>query len=204
MQMTIAAAATALMALPAWGQEAAFFRRERIDFWGDAKSAPPPSAAQPSIWAEPVQSPDGRTAIRVPPPPVLAFLENPTRETGAKYLAWQEERMRKLKAAIEVLKDLQASKAGRPSGELLYFKKDGCPACREQDEVLARLTRDHPGIKVRPLLPREAPDLWKAYGVSAVPTLVAKGANGKAAVLRGLAPQERLLAAFQEVSHDGP
>ncbi len=212
MQMKATSAGTVLwvfLALPAHGQEdaaRALFRAERINFWGETKTRPPSDRTEESIWAEPIRTPDGRVSVYVPPKPVLAFLEKPSREMGEKYLAWQEERMRKLKAAIEVLKKIQAERgaaAGRsPEGEVLYFKREGCPWCREEDKVLAQLTKDHPRVKVRPVSPTEAPELWKEYGVTVVPTLVVKSPQGKAVVLRGFTPSARILTAFQEVPRD--
>ena len=56
-----------------------------------------------SIWAEPTRLPDGRYGIYVPPPAVLAFLENPTEETLQGYLSWRRERAAKLSRAMALL-----------------------------------------------------------------------------------------------------
>ena len=62
-----------------------------------------PILIRESIWAEPIKLPDGRYSLYVPPGPVLEFLENPTKKTARAYLAWQEERTRKMKKAIRLL-----------------------------------------------------------------------------------------------------
>jgi len=231
MQVTLALASAlaALLALagPARAQEApgkeesrapapagAFFRSGRVSFWGDPKSSKPDrSEAQgapvESLWAEPIRLPDGRVSVYVPPAPVLRFMEDPTRETGEKYLAWQQERMRRIKAAIEVLRTIHTERqkddkeSPQPGDvEILYFKRDGCPWCREEDKVLAALTKEHPALKVRTATASEAPELWKEYGVTAVPTLVVRTPTGKAAVFRGFTPAAKILEALQEASRE--
>ncbi len=100
-----------------------------IDFWRNGspesgvqspkssrrKSATPKpesdAALQESIFAEPVRMPDGRFAIYVPPRPVLAFLEQPTRENARGYLAWQEERSSRMAAALALLEQLKLEEA---------------------------------------------------------------------------------------------
>lgn len=209
----------------------AFFRASRVDFWGDAaeaKSPPTPGRPEESIWAEPVRLPDGRFTVYVPPPAVLRFVEHPTRETGEQYLAWQKERMEKLRAALEILAALQAQRPkgdgvegppptppsgrrpgspGRSSlplvGEILYFKKEGCPACREQDLALAEFARSNPGVKIRTLAPSEMPELWKEYGVTAVPAIVLTTASGRKTLFRGFTAKKDLIRAFHEPSRAG-
>lgn len=195
-------------------QAAAFFRVGRVSFWGDLKQSKrdrleAEAAPVESLWAEPIRLPDGRVSVYVPPAPVLRFVESPSRETGEKYLAWQEERMRRIKAAIEVLRAIQSERQkgveAPPAAQdvdVLYFKKDGCPWCREEDKVLAALTKEHPGIKVRTATQAEAPELWKEYGVGAVPMLVVRTPSGNATVFRGFTPAPNILEALQEASRD--
>ena len=199
-----------------------FFRAEGVDFWGEAKASAEeksvPAAARQSVWAEPIRLPDGRTTIYVPPPAVLGFLEAPSRETARGYLAWQEERAKKLKAAMELLRDLKEEKAkearqaeasppagapppppGASAYEILYFKKPGCPWCARQDAVLAGLLRSRSAIKVRVVGPEEAPELWKRHEVTAVPTLVLSRPDGTHVKLAGFQSEERLLRQLGEV-----
>jgi hypothetical protein len=208
-----------------------FFRVEGVDFWGDAtvaaKKKAEPGAVQESIWAEPIRLPDGRTTIYVPPPAVLGFLEDPTRETARAYLAWQEERAKKLKAAMELLRDLKEEKAKEaaraaapkeeeaveapspasapspsagPAGEILYFKKPGCPWCARQDAVLVDLAQSRPALKIRPVGPDEAPELWKEHEVTVVPTLVLTRSEGARVKLQGFQPGSEILRRIEEVN----
>ena len=116
-----------------------FFNQEVVDFWRDGSPARTVTAnsgaiVSESIWAEPIRLPDGRTTTYVPPRPVLAFLENPTRENAQKYLAWQSERMDKLRKAAEMLSEVKREKRARATKSqavararisLTYFKKAG-------------------------------------------------------------------------------
>lgn len=206
---------------------AAFFQSDLVDFWGEGKKKSEkklnldPEDSLESIWAEPIRTPDGRFTTYVPPKKVLAFLENPTRETARDYVAWQEERMKKLKAAVDVLRELQEEKRGsKPeaepkdertastraiSGEVLYFKKANCPWCAEEDKALAALLKANPGISVRMIQPGEAPELWKEFGVTAVPTLVLSRPGGKETrktVVRGFLPSDQLARILMEVNRD--
>ena len=107
-----------LAVLPAvsWAQEkpadpeprpGGFFREKmRVSFWKDEPKTETPGSAPgqvESLWAEPIRLPDGRMTTYVPPKQVLAFLENPTEESGLAYLAWQKERMAKIARASEIL-----------------------------------------------------------------------------------------------------
>jgi hypothetical protein len=203
--------------------ESPFFRKAAVDFWGDRKETTRArgyaEGPAESVWAEPIQGPDGRTSLYVPPKAVLAFLENPTRESAAGYLAWQEERMKKLKTAIEILSVLQKEKEAKaepvraepeagalnplPAVDILYFKREGCPYCKEEDKVLSALLLAQPGQRVRTLLPGDAPELWKGNGVTVVPTLVLSGAGGRREIVRGYAPTEKLVSMIQEVNRAG-
>lgn len=220
------------------GAGAGFFRSCVVDFWGEKKTSSPPapvdgSLSRESIWAEPIRQPDGRMSVYVPPKPVLQFLEDPTRERAREYLAWQEERAKKLKTAMEVLRDLRdedtrvsgsrpapavpgvdapaspplpppAPAAANLSIELLYFKKKGCPWCVEQDKVLAELTRAHPGIRVRTATPESAPELWAEHEVKVVPMIVVPAPLGRKVKLRGFISAERILSVIEEVNRAAP
>jgi hypothetical protein len=196
-----------------------FFRNDAVDFWGDkaaqakrkAEQEKPP--VQESIWAEPTKLADGRTSLYVPPKAVLQFLDDPSKETAKEYVAWQEERMKRLKAAMEILRDLQAEREAKASppveappapatGEILYFKKHGCPWCAQEDEVLAPLLRARPAVRIRTVLIEESPDLAQAYGVTVVPTLILPGKSGKSLALRGFMTEPQILSALQEVNRE--
>lgn len=201
-----------------------FFHDAEVDFWGDRKKPPSRSTGADgtspteSIWAEPIKLPDGRTTIYVPPRAVLGFLENPTRESATAYLAWQEERMKKLKAAMELLREIKAERAGPETppeaaaaggapmpppvnaGEILYFKKQGCPWCLEEDKAIAELLRAQPHLKVRTIALEEAPELARAYDVRVVPTLVVPARGGRSIVLRGYVPAPQLARVIEEVN----
>jgi len=218
---------------------------DAIDYWGDGPTlrrktsrmkesdethAPSVPETRTSLWAEPTRMSDGRTAIYVPPKAVLEFLDNPTRENARAYVAWQEERMRRLKSASALLEELKAErketkserhaprdgkdlekretdktsreKAPSLSGELLYFKKKGCPYCDLEDREIAALSRQHPGLKVRTLFPEEMPELWKGYGISVVPSLVVVGRDGRKILVRGYTPAADVAQVLTEVNRD--
>lgn len=94
----------------------AFFKKSDIDFWGTGAKKKQADAATrkktvggfdkdlyETVFAEPVQMPDGRYAVYVPPRAVLEFLENPTKESARGYLDWQSTRSRKIATALELL-----------------------------------------------------------------------------------------------------
>lgn len=150
-------------------EEGRFFGRRDVDFWNEKR---PPRR---TVWAEPVFGPDGRMSVHVPPPEVVEFLESPTRENAARYLAWQRERTDKLRKAMEMLAEVQ-------SPALYYFSRPDCPVCREQEKALA-------GFRVV-RVPPESP-LWARYDVRIVPTLVLVSAGG-ARVFPGFTPRSVL------------
>ena len=135
-----------------------FFDRADVDFWGSRKAP----LASSSLWVEPVVGNDGRVQVYVPPREVREFLESPTRENGAKYLAWQRERIGRLRKAAQILAEIR-SDVREPT--LLYFSKPGCPYCVAQERVLAELK--FPVTRVESNSP-----LWGTHGVNATPTLV--------------------------------
>lgn len=116
-----------------------FFGEKRVDFWRDGspgRTSTTDSAAgvTESIWAEPIRMPDGRYTIFLPPRPVLEFLEKPTQENARRYLAWQAERMEKMRKAAAILSEVHREKSSKaPIGEagagapvtITYFKKPG-------------------------------------------------------------------------------
>lgn len=145
-----------------------FFERHEVEFWTSRRRAAEPA---PDLWSD-------STA----PAPVRRLLESPGPETARSYLAWQEERFRKLRAAIAAVEAAQGTKA---PASLLYFAREGCPWCAQQEEELRglRVTR----------VPAGSP-LWEQYGVTVTPTLVAGGK-----VLRGYTPRDAIL---KELPHD--
>ena len=208
-----------------------FFAKNDVDFWGDkaAKrlaSNTSTSADAASIWAEPIVGPDGRVSVYVPPKEVLAFLQNPTKEGAKAYLAWQSERARKLKAAIEALRDarvegkprvderqapadppVSSARTDHPSvaapatrGEILYFKKGDCGYCEKEDRALAELARGSSGVKILEV-PADDPR-WTEYGVMATPSLVVTGAEGRRVLVRGYATVDQLKQLLNEVNRD--
>lgn len=189
------------------------------------EAAGPAAGQTESLWAEPIRLPDGRMTTYVPPREVLAFLENPTEEAALAYLAWQKERMAKIARASEMLsrltEKLRAENAGAgdprtaapesprdpkaaappvgkvpAAGEILYFKKEGCPHCRHEDGELAALQAERPGLKIKVLTPGEDENVWKAFGIEVVPTLVVSRPGGKTAVFRGFTPRAWIASAL--------
>ena len=165
----------------------------------------------------------------MPPKAVLEFMEDPSKESGRKYLAWQAKRMKKLKAAIEILRTLKEEREKRISEtpikdipptplpeavpplpgalpsfstELLYFKRDDCPYCQKQDKVLAALGKTLPSLTVRTLKPEDAPELWKAYGISVVPSIVIPAPGRKPLMLRGFMPTGDLIRVIKEINRE--
>jgi len=143
-------------------EDSRFFGERSVDFWGTRKQG---SRPKESLWTEPILGPDGRWQVYTPPREVVDFLESPSRQSGERYLAWQRERMSRLRRAVEVLKEIQTT----PQGTVLYyFSKPGCPYCVEQDRVLAVADLSRvPLIRVEPNSP-----LWTRYAVRVTPTLV--------------------------------
>lgn len=154
----------AVMAWWALAGEGGFFERRDVDFWEARRRAAEAPPAE--LWSD-----------SAAPPPVKRLLERPGPETARAYLAWQEERFRKLRAAIAALEDLRPAAA--PRGQVLYFARDGCRWCARQEEELRGLDV----VRVPPGSP-----LWAELGVTVTPTLAAGGT-----VFRGFTPRESLL-----------
>jgi hypothetical protein len=201
-----------------------FFKTSEVDFWGEKAAQSKKKEAedkwpQESLWAEPIKLPDGRTQVYLPPKAVLQFLDAPSKETAKEYVAWQEERMKRLKAAMEILRQLQeeheapaappaappslpeapAPAPASPPAEILYFKRASCPWCAKEDGVLASLLQSHPRLQIRQVLIEDAPDLARAAGVTVVPTLVLRSKSGKSLALQGFMTKEQIEGSLQEL-----
>jgi hypothetical protein len=135
-----------------------FFAGRDVDFWGTRRAKAAPAE---EVWTD-------STA----PAPVRRLLESPSPETARGYLAWQTERLRRLRAATEAVDAL------RPPG-LLYFAKEGCRWCAKQEAELEGL----PVIRV----PAGSAS-WEEHGVTLTPTIVVRGK-----VFRGFTPRALLL-----------
>ena len=130
------------------------------------KKEPP---IEENLWIEPVVSADGKVSYYRPPQTVIDFLENPTRETGSKYVEWSEKRIEKVQKAQGVLQTLIHEMNIAPSPEPLaktpapaapgtqknqtrdyvaFFLLDGCPYCEKQKELISDLMKTRPDIKI--------------------------------------------------------
>ena len=69
------------------GGEGGFFERREVDFWNARRRAA--EAAAGDLWTD-----------SAAPPPVRRLLEAPTAPNARAYLAWQDERMKRLRDAI--------------------------------------------------------------------------------------------------------
>ena len=160
----------ALIALVALiGEDGRFFERRDVDFWNAHRRAEEPAA---ELWAD-----------SAAPPPVKRLLEHPSAENARSYLAWQEERFKRLRAAITAVE--AARQQAAPRGTVLYFSREGCRWCARQDEELR-------GLEVV-RVPLGSP-LWGEYAVTTTPTLVVEGK-----IFRGLTPRETIL---KELRHE--
>lgn len=204
-----------------------------IDFWGRGIPAEKPRSEilevgpgkikiRETVWAQPIQTPDGSWMLYVPPKPVLDFLENPTEGTAKAYLAWKSDQADKIARAMALLGRVKAANANLPKpdpgpGEgrsdadlgtgsvtLVYFKKPSCPHCISQDQVLAQWLPKHPSVRVDPVLPNERPELWKSYGIRGTPTLIVRSEAGKEGVLVGLQSEAQLEAALGRLAQRSP
>lgn len=137
-----------------------FFERREVDFWGTRRR--PEAPALQDLW------PDSNA-----PPIARKLLEEPTREHAEAYLAWQEQRMRKLQAALSAVEE------AKRASPILYFTRPGCRYCDLQDAELE-------GLPVRRVPPGSP--LWKEHEVTATPTLVVAGR-----AFRGFTPRAALL-----------
>ena len=150
------------------GEKNNFFSGREVYFWDSRRRAPETPV---DLW------PDSSA-----PPAVRRLLETPTPENARAYLAWQEERLKQLRAAMAAVESAQGAKA---PGAILYFAREGCRWCALQEKELE-------GLQVV-RVPPESP-LWKEHGVTVTPTLVVEGK-----VLRGLTSRAALL---KELRHD--
>lgn len=145
-------ALSAVLALGGGG----FFGGREVDFWGTRRSAP----TAEDLWAD---SPA--------PAPVRRLLEAPTAENARAYVAWQSERLRRLRAAMEAVE----AAAARTGARVLYFARTGCRWCALQERELEGLSVTR--------VPEGSP-LWERHGVAVTPTLVVRDR-----VFRGLTPR---------------
>jgi thiol-disulfide isomerase/thioredoxin len=76
---------------------------------GQTGAGPPPVE---SPWAEPRSGIEAGGQVYVPPRPVREFLEAPTPERARAYLTWNQERLRAIGRAAEVLRLVTASETG--------------------------------------------------------------------------------------------
>ena len=170
----------ALIAVLALGGDGFFGGRE-VDFWGTRRAVP----RAEDLWAD-----------SAAPAPVKRLLEAPTPENARAYVAWQSERLRRLRTAMEAVEaaglrhaeaaGATAAQAGRPAETpVLYFARAGCRWCALQERELEGL----PVTRV----PEGSP-LWERHGVAVTPTLVVRGR-----VFRGLTPRA---AIEKELSRD--
>jgi hypothetical protein len=145
------------------GEDGRFFERRDVDFWNAHRRATEPAT---ELWSD-----------SAAPPPVKKLLERPSTENARAYLAWQQERFQRLRAAMAALEAAQQVEA--PAGALLYFAREGCRWCALEEEELKGLDV----VRVPPGSP-----LWSEFGVTVTPTIVVKGK-----VFRGFTPRETLL-----------
>lgn len=151
-----------MAAVAALGGESRFFDRHDVDFWGARRRAEPPPPAE--LW------PDSTA-----PAPVRRLLEAPTKENARAYLAWQRERMDRLRSAMAALEELRREEA--PT--ILYFSRPGCRWCALQEKELQ-------GLAVARVPADSA--LWEEHGVRVTPTLVVGGRK-----LEGFTAREAIL-----------
>ena len=142
-----------------------FFERRDVDFWDSKRKA---AEAPTDLWAD-------STA----PPPVRRLLEEPSAGNARAYLAWQDERLKKLRAALAAVESARGTPA--PAEPILYFARDGCRWCALQEKELE-------GLSVL-RVPAGSP-LWAEHGVSVTPTLVVRGKAFRGLTSRGALMQE--------------
>jgi hypothetical protein len=195
-----------------------FFKRNEVAFWEATKPKPKDAGNTESLWAEPMRLPDGRMTVYVPPKPVLDFLDHPTRESARQYLAWQTERMKKLKVAVELLAEVRAqepspmrtaqaptvqeappAKGASKAIEILYFKKADCGFCDQEDKELAQLANTG-AVPVTPVPEGDA--RWKQFGITATPSFIVTRADGSRTLVRGFMPAEQLAKLMGEAARD--
>jgi hypothetical protein len=102
-------------------QDAGFFKRPEVDFWGTRRRAS--TSVQPELFTE--------GGVR-PPPEVLDLMASPTAENARRYLDLQREKMRRIQAAMAAVE----KEAAKRRVSIEFFTLPGCPACARQEEEL--------------------------------------------------------------------
>ena len=126
-----------------------------------------------SIWAQPMVMPDGSVQTYVPPPQVVAFLNNPTSKNAKAYLAWEKERIEKIAKATAILQKISQNennstpsttkipvsqteaiqKNTTPQNQqaspfssptILFFAKQGCKYCAADELIMDMINKKYP------------------------------------------------------------
>ncbi len=186
-------AAALLAASSAAAQEGSRrFFETGVDLWGKTQAARSSGA-----WGEALRLPDGTVAFRELPQELVRVLESPTRENVRAYLEWRLERTRKILRAAERVREYR--EAAAPAFRLTYFRREGCPPCRAQEEVLGGWLAEHPEVSLETLDFGKSPERWRAEGVRGTPTLVLRHLEtGRSVKLEGFAPRAALEGALFE------
>lgn len=74
-------------------QRSKFFQKHTVEFWKTRKPAVPQIPATPELFPE----------TPAMPAPVRALVQDPTPENAQAYLQWQQERARRIAAALHAL-----------------------------------------------------------------------------------------------------
>ncbi|MBI2932492.1 MAG: thioredoxin family protein [Planctomycetes bacterium] len=201
----------------------------QVNFWGSprpvskARSNDPAPRDAVSTWAEPIRMPDGRYGVYVPPPQVLQFLEDPTPDRARAYIRWQQERVAKLRRAMELLEAVAGDAQSTPGSpkpvppvaakadeeqssstpiEVLYFKQAGCKFCDLQETVLAEARKKWPRVRIRDVVKGENDELWTKFGVRVTPTLVFHPGAKAPVMTRGLAPADQIESILRKLANE--
>jgi len=150
-----------------------FHAKDAIDFWGTKK--------KPEAKAEGVM--DEAKAAEI-------FVNEPTVENAAAYLAWQRERFRRIQEAqAKLLEVFIKEQVGGIKATLVYYSTPDCPYCKSQDRILERVTKWLPLVNVR-----KGTDQ-----VEAVPVIVVE-VGEKRVRLDGVATELKIVQAMREAN----
>jgi hypothetical protein len=121
-----------------------FFGSE-LDFWRDR----PPPLSPPS-------STDlFREGDSAPPAELARLLDDPSPENARRYLAFQAERLARIRRAVEAIRQ----ELGREQDQIEFHSLPGCPACERQERELS--APDLAPLVRRSFEPAESyPRLW--------------------------------------------